>query len=139
MKKYYKIEVYGGGKWFMTRFLSHQNFSNLNDARYELNGYSSPTRIVEVSETVVEIRNSLNKEDLIKLLEDHTILVTENCDMYRVYSIHPTEGEFKLKTPNTCSLWIFSLEEGYINNGKLNIKDISGKCIEFSYYKNISL
>jgi hypothetical protein len=36
-------------------------------------------------------------------------------------------------------LWIFSLEDAYISNGKLNTKTFSGKRIEFRCYKNVSL
>lgn len=138
MKKHYKIEVYEDGEWWV-RYANHEDFSSLDDARTQLNAYKAPTRIVEVSETVVETHSFLNKEDLIKLLEDHPILVTENCDMYRVYSIHSTEGEFQLKNSVIGMLWTFYLEDAYISNGKLNTKTFSGKRIEFRYYKNVSL
>ena len=123
----------------MTRFLEHQNFLSLNDAKQQLNVYSSPTRIVEVLEIVVETRNFLSREDLMKLLKDCPILVSEYGDMYRVVSIHPSQNKFKLKSQQTSSLYVCSLEEAYITNGKLSIKDITGRRFEYSYFKHTLL
>jgi hypothetical protein len=138
MKKYYKIEVYEDGEWWV-RYANHEDFSSLDDARTQLNAYKAPTRIVGVSETVVETHSFLNKEDLIKLLEDHPILVTENADIYRVHSIHPSLNEFKLKNSKLTTLYVCSLEEAYITNGKLSIKDITEKRFEYSYFKHTLL
>lgn len=140
MKKHYKIEVYSyeDQKWW-TRFANHKNFSSLDDAKQQLNLYDAPTRIVEVSETVVETHDFLNQEDLTELLKDCPILVSENYDMYTVFSINPSHNEFKLKCSTKSKLYIFLLDEVFVANGKLNVKDTCGRRIEFSYYKNILL